>query len=57
MELEHLDIIMDNVSSYSDACLYSLRDDITKRIARMQDIGGTLLELLNVVDAEIERRK
>lgn len=57
MELEHLDIIMDNVSSYSDASLYSLRDDITKRIARMQDIGGTLLELLSVVDAEIERRK
>ena len=57
MELEHLDIIMDNVSSYSDENLYSLRDDITKRIARMQDIGGTLLELLSVVDAEIERRK
>jgi hypothetical protein len=57
MELEHLDIIMDNVSSYSDTSLYSLRDDITKRIAHMQDIGGTLLELLSVVDAEIERRK
>lgn len=57
MELENINILMNNITSYSDQALYSLRDDITRRIANMRDVGGTLLELLSVIDAEIERRK